>query len=312
MRILGIDQSLTASGIAIVDGGRFERLEVLKTTTRGHVRLDQIMSHCLDLAADADAVALEAPTLSIRGSASTGPLFGLFWMLKHALWKAGKEPIVVNPSQRAMYATGKGNANKDAVLAAVIRRYDDDRLVDNNIADAAVIAAMVARMLGEPVQDESGLPAASIQVLAKIATPDGLDDFVPDAMREDRAWVAVSKRVDASTLAALKALPEAGPDYAHALLDYVTERGYKVWPTQRFVACVHRLDAPTHSCGSRKCETDWALPADWERPVLLRSDDGSKWAVLAQVHADHGLPAPVGGGRRAQLHTTALKVMASE
>src|SRR5660397_116916 len=96
MRVLGIDQSLTGTGLAIVENGRFGALEVIKPKTKGYTRVAQIVSRCLDLAADCDIVAVEHPALSMRGSASTGALFGLFGVHTQSLWAAGKEPVIIN------------------------------------------------------------------------------------------------------------------------------------------------------------------------------------------------------------------------
>ncbi|WP_211355193.1 hypothetical protein [Blastococcus colisei] len=56
----------------------------------------------------------------------------------------------VPPTARAKYATGKGNAAKDAVLAAVVRRFPDVEVTGNDQADALVLAAMGLDHLGHP------------------------------------------------------------------------------------------------------------------------------------------------------------------
>lgn len=304
MRVLGIDQSLTGTGLAIVENGRFGALEVIKPKTKGYTRVAQIVSRCLDLAADCDIVAVEHPALSMRGSASTGALFGLFGVLTQSLWAAGKEPVIINVTHRALYATGKGNANKDAVMMSVARRYSDDRLVDNNIIDAAIIAAMVARIVGEPLLDEAGsLPEVNAAVLTKVVMPGQYEDLVATELVEARAWRSVAARATKPQFEILRALADASPEYAHALIDYALERGYEVYGSQRWVTCTRRLDQPNHTCGASKCSTEWATPADWERPVLLRQINGDEWAILTQCESDHGLPAPAGGTLRAHLHT---------
>lgn len=305
MRILSIDQSLTASGIAVASGGKFERLELIKTRVVGYARVEQITSAVLEIAKDCDVVSLEQPTLSIRGSASTGALFGLFGVLSQALWKAGKEPIVINSMHRAGYATGKGNAKKDQVMMAVARRYADDRLTDNNIVDAAIMAAMVARIFGEPLLDEGdSMPSANLAVLTKAVMPGQYQEMVAPELAEERAWSVVGHRVKKPQLAILRELPDASPDYAHALVDFALERGYEIFRNQQWVTCTKRLDQANHTCGSKKCAEEWATPSNWERPILLRQIHGDGWAILTQGDSDHGLPAPVGGGMRAHLHTS--------
>ena len=75
----------------------------------------------------------------------------------------------VPPSCRAKYATGKGNAGKDEVLLAASRRYPHAPIVGNDDADAVVLAAIGARLLGEPVEDS--LPKTHLDALAKLTLP---------------------------------------------------------------------------------------------------------------------------------------------
>jgi Holliday junction resolvasome RuvABC endonuclease subunit len=75
----------------------------------------------------------------------------------------GQEAVVVAPTQRAKYASGKGNASKDTVLLAVAARYPSVGVTDNNQADALVLAAMGARHLGHPV--EESLPVVNLSAM---------------------------------------------------------------------------------------------------------------------------------------------------
>lgn len=48
-----------------------------------------------------------------------------------------------SPSELKKYATGKGNANKDLMLAAARKRWPDLELVDDNHADALHLLSMM-------------------------------------------------------------------------------------------------------------------------------------------------------------------------
>ncbi len=308
MRILGIDQSLTATGIAVIEDGKFDILEVVKSRSKGPDRLEEISRRVLELALACDAVAIEQPTYSQRNSAATGALFGLFQLLHQDLWRIGKEPLVINSNHRATYATGNGGAKKAEVIATAARRYGDPRLIDDNIIDAALLAAMTARIFGEPLIEEAGvLPEANIDVLPKVPLPGIYEDLVGEEQAEDRAWRAIAQRkgITRPQVQALRDLDGANPEYANALIDFALERGYEIFQNQQWVTCTRRLDAPQHSCGAKKCSTEWATPEHWQNTVLLRSLDGERWAILSQDEADYGLPAPRGGSFRAHLHTTA-------
>jgi len=176
MRILGIDQSLTSSGLVVLDAGAIDLVETLKPgKVRGFQRVQMILDRAEALALDCDAVAMEGPAMHAQGRALTG-LFGLYGCLTQRLWQVGREPWIVSPTARARYATGKGNAGKDLVLASVIRRYDDERILGNDVADALVIAALIARRLGEPLEVEGHLPKTCLEALEKVQAPGEWDE----------------------------------------------------------------------------------------------------------------------------------------
>jgi Holliday junction resolvasome RuvABC endonuclease subunit len=58
---------------------------------------------------------------------------------------------IVATSARAKFATGKGNASKDEVLAAAIKLFPEADISDNNEADAAVVGAAVCQQMGLPI-----------------------------------------------------------------------------------------------------------------------------------------------------------------
>lgn len=143
-RVIGLDLSLAATGVS--DGLTFA--DVLKTKTRGHERLSWLLSAISDYYTGADLVAIEGPSYASNGG-SAHERAGLWWMVTHHLATSGIPYMVVPPASRAKYATGKGNAGKDQVLAAVIRRYVHLPVDDNNAADAVILAAMGLEALGE-------------------------------------------------------------------------------------------------------------------------------------------------------------------
>lgn len=78
----------------------------------------------------------------------------------------GNRVLTATSQQRMMYATGTGRADKDKVLAAVIRRWSEYEIENNNIADGMVFASMAARLIGKPIE---ALPAAHLRAMDKIA-----------------------------------------------------------------------------------------------------------------------------------------------
>lgn len=96
---------------------------------------------------------IETPAFLAKSS-TLDKMFGGWWLLvDHVSRYARADPLLrVTPQQVKKYATGGGRANKDEVLAAVIRRYPDVPVAGNDQADALVLAAIGAGVFGEPFE----------------------------------------------------------------------------------------------------------------------------------------------------------------
>lgn len=174
--IVGLDLSLTSTGIAVIDTTTGTRL-VERITSKGkadaslhdrYLRLLRLSSIIADIVhgKHADLVVIEQPAFS-RQTGHQHDRSGLWWLVFHAI---GSHPIAeVAPTARAKYGTGKGNAGKDAVLAAVVRRYADVEVEGNDDADALILAAMGARWLGKPIEDS--LPIAHLAAMDSVKWP---------------------------------------------------------------------------------------------------------------------------------------------
>src|SRR5690625_6844108 len=98
----------------------------------------------------------------------------MWWWYVASLEQRGLSVVVVSPTSRMMYATGKGNAGKDLVMVTTAATYKQAEVTGNDVADAVVIAAMVSRLAGQPI--ELRQPAqAKLKALAKVKMPDGMD-----------------------------------------------------------------------------------------------------------------------------------------
>jgi hypothetical protein len=75
---------------------------------------------------------------------------GLWWLVYDMLAAKSCTVVSVAPTSRAKYATGKGNAGKDAVLAEVIRKHLDLDIRSNDVADAVILDDIARRLSGQP------------------------------------------------------------------------------------------------------------------------------------------------------------------
>lgn len=164
--VIGIDLSLTSTGLAW-DEHLTQRVRT-KPADGDLERLRAITSAVADAARGARLAVIEGPSYGSKwGHDHTRA--GCWWMVADVIDRLDVPLLVVSPSSLKMYATGRGNANKDEVLAAVISRYPDRAIDGSDVADALVLCALGRRMLGDPI--EASMPLLNLRALAKLALP---------------------------------------------------------------------------------------------------------------------------------------------
>lgn len=174
--VVGLDLSLTCTG-AVSSTGRVTRL-----TSKGGAE-DSLRMRSLRLSKLADQVLATVmadglPYLVVMEGPSFGSVgghhhdrSGFAWLVLERLHNyagSGLPVAEMVPAALKKYATGRGNAGKDEVLAAVVRRFPDIDVLDNNTADATVLMAAGRDHLGHPLVE---VPAAHRAVLANVAWP---------------------------------------------------------------------------------------------------------------------------------------------
>lgn len=167
-RVLGLDLSLTATGVAYADGS----VGTLVTrATKSMARLDRIRSQVVDYleARTVHVVAIEGYSYNSRNQGEhLGELGGL---IRWTLWSVGFPYVDIPPACVKKYATGKGNAGKGEVLEAAINRSGGLGFGgDNNRADAWWLRQMALAHYGDP--EAVPMPAAHRDALAKVAWPE--------------------------------------------------------------------------------------------------------------------------------------------
>ena len=172
MICVGIDPSLTATGVAVIDTEDVLHItcDTVGSTGRRDASWDERLHRVAGLARDVAAavpdgacVAMEAPSLGQKHQAGVVDRHGLTWFILAELRDQGVPVTMVPPTTRAKYATGRGNSGKDAVLLAASRRYPQAPMRDNNQADAVILAAYLARVSGHPIEDT--LPKTHLEAI---------------------------------------------------------------------------------------------------------------------------------------------------
>ena len=173
--VLGLDPSLTCTGVALVDTvtGEVQTRRVIAPNQgasliarRNRIRkaLDGILA---PVPVRLAVTVVEVPH-SRQQFGAQNERVALYWMLVDQLIARG--PVVeVAPAQRAKLATGNGRASKDDVVAAMTARHPGVRIPDDNVADALALAdAGVAWATG----DQTHFNPGQAETFGRLAWPD--------------------------------------------------------------------------------------------------------------------------------------------
>ena len=177
MLIIGIDPSLTSTGIVVLRDGKVELAVTTKNKpalgTIDRVRLIYERIVCVAESLT-DGEKWQAPDLIVIEGFSYGSkgrsvfdIAYLGWRIREELERLRTEDNIpwleVPPSQLKKFATGQGNANKEIILQQVYKRWGVE-FSDNNQADAYVLAQIGRAYLGE-VEDLTAFQQEVISVL---------------------------------------------------------------------------------------------------------------------------------------------------
>ncbi|WP_405056944.1 hypothetical protein OG474_29920 [Kribbella sp. NBC_01505] len=170
--IAGLDLSLTGTGIATYGGGEI-RTHLIKTVGKKTdtvyetaARIDSIEHDILQrIGSDCELAVIEAPSFGSKGG-SGHERAGLWWKVTTTLIRHGVRIAKVAPTTLKAYVANNGKADKDEVLAAVIRKYPKADVTNNNVADAVGLMAMGCRYYDIPLDVENSKTASSMKAVA--------------------------------------------------------------------------------------------------------------------------------------------------
>jgi crossover junction endodeoxyribonuclease RuvC len=157
-RVVAFDLSLTSTGVADCDGTRRICPKSTGVERLAEVR-DAVIRACYRHILAPDLVVIEGYSYGSGNSAhQVGELGGV---VRLALHEAGIRYEVVPPASLKLYACGVGNAGKDDVLLAAVRRLGYEGKSKDE-ADALWLYALAMHALGEPIVD---VPKAHLRAL---------------------------------------------------------------------------------------------------------------------------------------------------
>jgi len=172
VNVIGIDPSLTGTGIASSRGWveLVGQKDVTKLPLLPRIAaVARLAAEVVQLVGQPDLVVIERPAFSRSGGGAVE---------RHALWFeivrsliARQIPVAEAANQHRMrYATGKGSAQKNAIVDAVARRLPlFDTSGNDNLCDAAVLCALGCDWLGHPL---AVMPATHRRAVTDMNWPD--------------------------------------------------------------------------------------------------------------------------------------------
>lgn len=169
--IYGIDLSLTGTGMS---NGKTTWLIQSKgkagaSLRERNIRLSVLRDRVLAELAGAELVVIEQPAFS-RQNGHAHDRSGLWWLIVTGLHVWGCPVAEVPPTTLKRYATGKGNANKGAMIEAATRRFPGiDTAGDDNRCDALWLAAMGHDHLACPLTTMPAAHRSSLEAVRWVA-----------------------------------------------------------------------------------------------------------------------------------------------
>jgi len=145
LTIMGLDLSLTGTGLVVIQNGELKRKELIAVKTKGIERLGNILALVKNAVTETtetigriDLAVIEDYSFGSRGCAifSSGELGGV---IRLYLYLEKNDFLLVSPATLKKYVAGKGNADKDVMLKEVFKKWGQD-FDDDNIADAYSLA----------------------------------------------------------------------------------------------------------------------------------------------------------------------------
>ena len=176
MLYLGLDLSLTASGVVLIhEAGEIVKQEVVKSKPVGKKPIDEL-NRILGIRDRIMAIVehdshrslikmscIEAPAYMAKGT-SLVQLGALSFFVREALMTRGIPFLLVAPTSAKKHLTGSGKGDKNIILMETYKRYGGV-IMNDNVADA-LTEAHIARQFCMTGLEQAKLPKFQQEVIA--------------------------------------------------------------------------------------------------------------------------------------------------
>ncbi len=137
---MGIDQSLTHTGVIVLREGKVVQSLTMTPKLKGVLRLRQIRDNLVSLASihGVTHVAMEGVSHGSKwGVADAG---GLYWIIRMAFFEINRPVLTVAPQTLKKWVTGKGGGEKSEMMRSACRKWPDTCKMDEHQVDAYGLA----------------------------------------------------------------------------------------------------------------------------------------------------------------------------
>jgi len=149
IKSVGIDLSLTGTGVVILEDGLLINKKLIKSKPSGDLPINEllrikgiiegieisIMGHDIDIAV------IENLAFGVKKTTALTQLAGLSYFTRDMLYKKSIPFVMVAPGSLKKFITGNGAAKKDEMLLATYKLYGIT-LLDDNICDGYGLARL--------------------------------------------------------------------------------------------------------------------------------------------------------------------------
>lgn len=152
---LGLDLSLTATGVVVVEDKVVKKQELIRSKPSGnsHVseieRLLRLVDSVMAIVKESGAgvVAIEGLAFMARNTTALVQLSALNYMVRRELYLNNIPFVIIAPPSLKKFVTGHGNAQKDVMMLETYKKYGESFL-DNNLCDGYGLARCGAAIAG--------------------------------------------------------------------------------------------------------------------------------------------------------------------
>ena len=155
MVVLGIDLSLTATGIIRLEDETILDSQLIKTKKNGDKPTEEVkrlVSIVDQIKTDGvELVAIEGLAFMARNTSSLVQLSALNYFVRKKLMDEEIPFVIVAPSSLKKFITGKGNSGKDIMFLETYKRYGES-FTDDNLCDAFALSKVAEALINKKIK----------------------------------------------------------------------------------------------------------------------------------------------------------------